>query len=447
VELCVGELAPKPMRRDKDGKTIHRSTEKKQARGSDQRAQKSKRNIAVLRGLLFFFIILAGGITGGLSYFAIREHQYKIMRADFKNSVDDHYGSLTELLEVQMNLNLQFAAEIGLTCPSLSDWPNCAISSKELVVRSHSLLEISEINQFVVSPIVRPEERINFEAFALNYYKTDGGYPNGTGASGIFDLGPDFSTVRSPNHTNPEVSQHDILVPILMVSDIPKSSLFLLNSYSNPLIRNVMDAVLDCANSSVAMESHDDRVIQHHCTSTTDHTPASVTEYSGVTFTPLVPINDPTVIVGFIGAVFSWQAALSTTHHQDFDFQCELQSSTHPESRKYLVHNGIAEEIKEIKTYDSSNFLFSKPLKETYSLQVSGLFNSDTLHTITYYSTSESPSDLLATIACVSCVIVTLVISMIFVIFNILISRETAAANMLLDCKRTYVRFISHEIR
>jgi hypothetical protein len=412
----------------------------------EEKSQKSQRKIAILRGLLLFFIILAGGLTGGLSYFAIREHQYKIMRSHFERSVEDHYGSLAELFDVQVHLNLQFATEFGLACPSESDWPNCAIPSQEIMARSHSLLEISEINQFVVSPIVLPEKRASFEAFALDYYTTDGGYPDGTGTSGIFDLDSNFSPVKSPNHTNPEVSQHDFLVPILMVSDIPKSSHFLLNSYSSPLIMNVMDDVLNCANTSHHIEYQNESSIQHHCTATTDHTPSRISEYSGLIFTPLVPINDPMKVVGFIGAVFSWQAIISASRIKDFDFQCELRSSERDEGHRYLIHNGIAKEIDEIKTYDHSSSIFSKPLKKTYTLETVGI-SSNTVYTITYYSTSEAPSDQFATFACVSCVIVTLVISVIFVIFDILISRETAAANMLLDSKRTYVRFVSHEIR
>lgn len=415
------------------------------------RTKKAQKNLLILRGLLFFALMLAGGLSGGLSYYFIRKYQNDKAKRRFITMIEDHSRSLQKLLHLQLHLNIQVATAFELACPSSSDWPNCAMPFQEFYSRTRSLLPVSAVTQFVFLPIVRPENRSSFEEFALNYYATDGNYPNGTGYSvagaGIYNFDEYGVPFKSPNHTDPNTSKHDFLIPIFLKTKLPGTEDFLYNPYSQPYLRDMVDGILDCANrthasSGVGMgmgTTTDPYVIQHQC-STSFHLPDPISsEYPALVVTPVFSNNDPSSVVGFTAAVFSWEDAMVASTYQEFEFQVSIDCAHCSNPRTYHV--------KHDKAVQTDHINKNQQLKRSFTLRPEASSEASDFFTISYYSSHESPSQFFPIVTCLCCVGVTCTISLIFFGYLILSDRESLATNMLLDSKRTYVRFISHEIR
>jgi hypothetical protein len=403
----------------------------------NSRTKKSQKNLLILRCLLFFALMVAGGLSGGLSYYFIRKYQNDKAKRHFNTMIEDHSRSLQKLLHLQLYLNIQVATAFELACPSSSDWPNCAMPFQEFYSRTRSLLPVSAVTQFVFLPIVRPENRSSFEEFALNYYETDGKYPNGTGYSvagaGIYNFDEDGTAFRTPNHTDPNTSKHDFLTPIFLKTKLSGTEDFLYNPYSQPYLRDMVDDILDCVNRTQA--SSEPYVIQHLC-STSFHLPDPVSsEYASLVITPIFSGS----VVGFTLAVFSWEDALVATPYQEFEFQVSIDCTHCSNARSYHV--------KHDKAVQTDHINKNQQLKGSFTLRPEASSKASDFFTISYYSSNESPSQFFPIVTCLCCVGVTCTISLIFFGYLVLSDRESLATNMLLDSKRTYVRFISHEIR
>jgi hypothetical protein len=404
-------------------------------------ASKSAKETSFLRVLLLITLTVTGLTAGGLCYYFIRHSQKRYYESEFFGMVNDHFKSTKNSFKLLLQANVAVATSVGETCPSASDWPNCEIASRELMSRTAMLSTLSGVMVFTVSPIVRPENRKSFEQFAAAYYERDGGYPEGAGSSGIYRF--DGTTrVRSPNHTDPSTHRHDILVPFLsssvpqLFSSPPFS--FLSDSYDDPTVRPSIDEVLDCVNATTPSD-------YNSCSTITTFLRSPIT-FSSVG-TPITPRNDPETVVGFTGATFTWEALFSTTLQHDFDFQFSIQSTSSPTVLTFKIKDGVALATTEISHASPSSDGFWKQSSKSFVLNPEDIFVTESKYTITYYSSTTAPSPLLGVIAGLCCVGITLIISTIFVVFNTLMSRAATEASMLLDSKRTYVRFVSHEIR
>ena len=395
--------------------------------------------IPFVRVLLLITIALAGIISSTLSYYFIRKDQTQHEKAHFEGLVHDHFRGVQSSFNQQLQANIQVATLLGWACPLASDWPNCAISSKQFESLTRTLSSMTQIPLFVVAPIVRPTNRHSFEEFAMNYFETDGAFPNGTGWSdfgfGIFDYDQENNRTQSPNHTDPTTSVHNILVPMLY-SSLISADYYLANTYTDPVFQSPIDKVLDCVNQSAA----------NNCSSISDFIPLQLSKVSSIV-TPIFPAHQPKTIVGFSGALFSWETFLSISKTHDFNFQCSIKSSTSSTVRTYSIKNGIAQESSGIVHYSPSADKFWHQSKNSLTLNPDGIVSSDVQYTITYYSSNDDPSKIFAVIASISCLGITLLISIIFSGFNTLMETEERETNLLLDSKRTFVRFVSHEIR
>jgi hypothetical protein len=416
-----------------------RSSKETSGPGTTPHSSNSENKISFLRILLLISLSLTGFCTGGLCYDFIRKYQTLFVEEHFEAMVNDHFKSTEKSFAIQLRANVALATTIALVCPTTSDWPNCDAPSRDVISRTASFSAMSGVLLFTLSPIVRPEDRQSFEEFAAHYYATDGGYSN---SSGYTDLGTEIyhvdgiSRVRAPNHSDPSTHRHDILVPLLYTS-VPSYDYFLADTYEDPTIRPTLDEVLDCVNST-SPGNH------HACSAITTLIPTD--DYLAIA-SPIMPVDDPTTVVGFSGALISWQALFSTAVQHDFDFQCSIQSDASPIVRSFTINGGVAHATAGITHFPPSYDGYWKQSKLSFVLKPGNILTKDTIYTVTYYSSSDSPSPIFAVAAGLSCLGITLIISMIFVFFNTLIARAALEASMLLDSKRTFVRFVSHEIR
>jgi hypothetical protein len=391
---------------------------------------KSEQESSFLRVLLLLTITLTGLVAAGLCYYFIRNYQTLFYESQFFGMISDHFKSTKKSFGLLLQANVAVATALATACPSASQWPNCSIPSLEFSSRTSPLSSMSGVLIFAVTPIVRPEKRKSFEAFAADYYSKDGGYPPGTGSIGIYHL-DGVTPVRSPNHTDPSLHRRDIFVPFLYTS-VPFT--YLADAYNDPTLGPTLDEILDCVDDNT----------HESCSTTTTFIPSS--PFSGIG-TPIKPINDPDTVVGFAGATFAWETLFSTAVQHDFNFQCSIKSESSSLVKTFTITNGVARETTAISHPSPSFDGFWKQSSRSFVLNPDGILVTKSKYTITYYSSDTAPSPKFAVIAGLCSLGITFLISMIFVVFNTLISQAALEASMLLDSKRTYVRFVSHEIR
>jgi hypothetical protein len=408
-----------------------------------------QQKIYLLKSILLLIIVTAGGLTGGLSYYFIRDYQSKFYNEGFDNMIQDSLLSIKESISIKLQVNIQLSIALGLACPTTAHWPNCAISSQEFIDRTHSLMTISHLDSFLYLPIVTPESRSSFESFALKYFQEDGNYPNGTGFSpagpGIYSYSTEMSHVISPDHTN--TSDYDILVPILQLTDVAnQSALLLYDAHSDAAMGRAVDDSLDCVSDTISEQGGNQLFFaQSRCGALTDYIPTFNSKSSAIGV-PIFPSRNQTEVVGFTGALFSWASVLSSTSRIDSSFFCKIESANSDVDLLFEVTRGhVTEKQKEPSPAHQKASGFDRHLKKSFVLNDS--FPGSTVYTITYYSTEDPPAHYLAMISCLCCIVVSIFISLSFELFNAIIKREADGTNQLLDSKRVFVRFVSHEIR
>ena len=194
--------------------------------------------------------------------------------------------------------------------------------------------------------------------------------------------------------------------------------------------------------------------IVQRCTSVTDFiqlvsdakpSPASII------YTPVLPYNVNTTVVGMNTIIFNWESILATSNDfGDRSVDCEVETSvsgsTLSRSTFELSSRGAAYKENGINGGSGkwNNDLISAKL--TYGTELATNVEY-TLHfrpTRDFYNSFHSQTPLWASAVCVA---ITFVISVMFMIYNLLVKREALENKMLLDSKRVFVRFISHEIR
>jgi hypothetical protein len=403
--------------------------------------------ISTLRIILLICIAIAGCTSGWLSYYFIRSNQYRLYKQDFDNSSLDSFESVKESLLVKLQLNTQVALGFGLACPTKLQWPHCSVSSEEFVDRTSSLTVVTQNSQFALLPIVPSSDQHSFEKFAVDKYQSDVGYPPGAGSFGIYSFDQNFNPIPVSNLT--KSGHYDILVPVFQLSNISTGADgLLLDTHSDPVLGGMLEQVLDCVSensqSSLAVSS-DRKQIQTHCSALTDFIPM-LNLRSSVIGTPIFAYHEPDVVVGFAGTMFTWESVLLVSSRLDSTFQCVIESSTSPVKLMYSVRDGMVKEISHLDHLPPSDGYFDDYLKRSFDMNLEHL-TSQSQYTLTYYSSKRPPSKVMAIAASVSCVGVAILITVIFELFNFLSKREIREAKTLLDSKRIFVRFISHEIR
>lgn len=145
-------------------------------------------------------------------------------------------------------------------------------------------------------------------------------------------------------------------------------------------------------------------------------------------------------MVGFAASEFTWESMITSTILPNSEFDCIIESST--QKLYFSIANGVVREIR------PSNIASSEAipdLKKTFTLGAA--LRGQSHYTITYYPVVKGPSPYLAVIVFVSCVGMAALITGIFATFNHLVTQVVDETKGLLNSKRVFVRFVSHEIR
>jgi signal transduction histidine kinase len=403
--------------------------------------------IGLFRFLLAVSLVVSGALSATSSYLFIANYEDELYTEEFHSIVDDIYKSVEDGIDQKVDIMVHFSSLMGYLCPHSSNWPNCSVPSSSFSTLTTSLVDAGSSRSMGAAPLVRLDQKASFEKFAYDFFKTDGGYPNGTGYSSFGKgISKKVNGVSVPDLTgNNNCSVYsNIFFPIFEVSDIPNNYRgVMFNMHSEHSRSQAIDASMNC---SIEFGSEN----LGHCTSITDviqlvsdkkPSPASVM------YTPIFPTYDNNSFVGVATLIFNWVELLTFDLPFGSSVYCILETKT-------VKHVFFLESNRAVYVGEDSSIDLSEKTDHFLSASRIVIQQADLL-TTTEYKLKFIPHvefynqyhSWLPLIACVACLLIISIISIIFSLFDFFTKREAAKNVALLDSKRIFVRFISHEIR
>jgi signal transduction histidine kinase len=417
-----------------------------QPRQEDGKTTNNK--ICFFRCSLVVSLLLFGALAASSSYIFIHEYEDRLYHEEFDSISNDISVSVDKGLSIKMDLLTHISSLMGFLCPQNISWPNCSLPSATYHSLTSPLLSAGDARTIGVGPVLRLDQKRQFEEFAYDYFKADGGYPSGTGLSpfkGIYKK--DSSDHRIPDLTgdNNFSSYSQLFVPVFLVSDLPNNYKGIMFNMHSEIVRSqAIDATLNCTKSPGV------EVSSSRCTSITDviqlvsdrrPSPASII------FSPIFPSQDNQTLVGLSVIIFNWANLLAFEIPFGCSIYCILMTNT--VEHIFLLHGKTAtylgsEMTEKITSTFASDYRFKRTVIQRNELLTSTEYS---LKFIPHQNFSREYHSFLPTLACVVCSLIVLIISAFFVLFDFFSKREAAKNAALLDSKRIFVRFISHEIR
>jgi len=167
---------------------------------------------------------------------------------------------------------------------------------------------------------------------------------------------------------------------------------------------------------------------------------------AGLLFQPIYPFHDPTTLVGFATTSIHWQEVLESVV-PDYVSGLTCIVSTDTASYTYQIVNGIPELVGDGDLHDERYTDYARNV--TLNEIMTGSTTS-AVYTLTVYPTDEmflafSTNSPLAVALGFFAVIAA--VAFIFFAYDYLMRREAHKRNEVMEMKRKFVRFISHEIR
>jgi len=421
------------------------------------RAKAVARSKSVLmgRGIFVTFLIIVAIVLGYLAFYFLEKAEDNLMT--------QQYGAMmTRALQVTRSLatnKLQHGTMVmtqvaAYSWPSAASWPFVWIDGYWKIVEN--VLPTSCYTGIHLAPIVQPgTEAEEFEAFAYNKFRETFGDDTEMGnrshfGEGIWVYDKSIDSPDNRYHDTTGVSIHgspyEILVPKLQHA-LVDSPYVMMNVHGFHRQGEALDAVINCT------KFERDTNTTHNCQAVSAFNPPKQHSQQGpfgFIASPIFPANDPDTLVGFIfGAVF-WSEVMEEMFPEsvtgiDCVFSTDYQNEYEAYTYKIVDGSGIylGPGDQHDRAYDS--FERSEELLD-YSTMASG----SAIYRTTCYPnsvfkqkyTTNKPWGM-----AVAAAGIIVFVSMLFFIYDRCVRSEFNAKKDLLEAKRQFVRFVSHEVR
>ncbi|KAL3906621.1 MAG: hypothetical protein SGILL_009195, partial [Bacillariaceae sp.] len=424
--------------------------------------QTTSRNMQYGRYLFVVVLLVAAAVLGYGAYTLMDSAQTQ-MASDRFDSISERAVSLAQyVMEEKKRAADALALAVGSAHANASAWPNVAMDGYSDIATS--LRSITD-GSLSFCPIVEPggEEQESFESFAYDLFAKEG-FPEEAGESafgrGVFSYG----TGESGNETYADGRFHitsgwtyhnsskKILVPFLQ-SDYGMHSALMLNVHFEHRRAAVIDAIIDCAQERERAGDYRD------CGSITEMmwsaTQAADVEDgpAGLMMIPIYPRLDNTTLTGFIVVKQLWGDLMRHTFEPSVSGIDVIFHSDDDSAHAFHITAGEVEYVGPGWDHHEKNAKFQM---RDVKLNGNIFTNSTVSYHMDIYSTQEfvetagsfgqSDSNVPVT-ACVVAVGIMLFTSLLFVLYDNWVRKIFNAKKKLLDAKRQFVRFISHEVR
>ncbi|KAG7369705.1 PAS domain containing protein [Nitzschia inconspicua] len=413
---------------------------------------------------LFVLVLLVAAAVLGFGAYHIMDSAQTQMASDRFDSISDRALSVAQyVLEEKKRATDALALMMGSAHPNANvGWPMVALEGYEQIASSLGIVTNGSLS---FCPIVIPgaEEQRLFEEFAYDLFEKNG-FPPNTGISnfgkGIFSFGTgefgnetwDDGRFHITSGWTYHNSSNNILVPFLQSEYGPHPSL-MLNIHFEHNRAAAIDGIIKCSEERALTRDY------RECGYMTDlmwsatvagEVPAGP---AGLMISPIYPRLDNTTLTGFIVTKQIWGDLLRYTFEPGVSgiyvvLYTENYAHTYRVTAGQIEYVGPGWEyhnpdakFKVTKTRINDRFFANQSIgyyMDLYSsqefMEIAGSFGNDNISNV-------------PVAVCVAAVCIMLFTSLLFVLYDYWVQNEFNSRKRLLDAKRQFVRFISHEVR
>jgi signal transduction histidine kinase len=422
-------------------------------------AWEPKFRILVSRRLIVAGMCLAALLSGSFTYLTIHAEEKE-------RSNDDRYNSLSKFGLHNLKNNFHVKKEVLSTLsksvsyyhPNISDWPNVVVPGFYDSVASAALT--ANLSSIGMVPIVVPEKLQSYESFIQKYVQSEPAFPPDTGEQhfgfGVYSYDRVDGSIYREITGEMENSTKIYITPqyqILFTKDITHERVGL-NVRSIPAASLAMDDIIECSQLYQYKEASQQCAMLLHANPLPRPTAVNpnpvVENYRVMLMFPIYLNQNSSNLVGFLGGVINWDLMLGEALPDDvtgldwviddghtkftytfrdggihFTGQGDLHDKQYDtKARSALLYNGYGGASVDpclVTVYPTDSF---------YASQLRG---SSSFGMPLYVSVVSS----LVIFACV----------IVFWLYDLLVRREHGRQEQALHTKRTFVRFVSHEVR
>jgi len=413
-------------------------------------ATRRSRSVLMGRGVFIFVLLVVAIVLGLLAYYFLNKAQLKLVSEQYTSMTGRALGITRELATNKLMHGTMVMSQVAaFAYPNAASWPYVWIDGYWKIV--DNVVPTSCYTGIHLAPIVQPYESADFETFAYNKFAETFGEDTEMGnrshfGKGVWVQDSSIDSVDNRYHDTTGVSIHgspyDILTPKLQHA-LVDSPYVMMNVHGFRRQGEAMDAVINCTKFERTENS------TNNCQAVSAFNPPkmhSQTGPFGFIATPIFPDNDPDTLVGFIfGAVF-WSEVMADMFPKDVvGIDCVFHTSD--EFYTYTIRDGSGEYKGEGDLHDPA---YDEHIMEEQLLPSSDMAAGSAVYTTACYPNKEFAAKYTSDAplwSSLSAVFIIVFVALSFFVFDSCVRREFDAKKDLLEAKRQFVRFVSHEVR
>jgi hypothetical protein len=421
----------------------------------------SAKKVWTSRAIFLIFLFGIAVVLGYVSHRLLTDSEQRLARGHFDEIAD---RALDTALAITLRRRLaakSVATTIAYTFSDTSSWPNASMPSFEAI--ASGVMETTGNRATVgVCTLVTPNQLASFEDYFYNVaFKTiNPNYPDDVGMrdfdgdgvleEGVFGYDAGFQMYRETDGKAWWNSTYDIMCPFTMHS--AGSPILMYNIHSFKEIGQGIDDVINCVNNRSDEVVNNETLDLSDCAMMTDMFPtfkSDGTSNGPNTFViqPVYPANDPSSLTAIVTSGVIWTPLLEGLFTADVDgIDIVLQTDT--KTFTYHIHSGLAS-LKGEGALNDPNYS-----KHAHSIDLDhseSSFNSTSVHykvTLypddSFFEAYSTNNPWMATLVIVFSVVLT---ALFFLTYDFFVQQEFLAKQAILEAKRLYVRYVSHEVR
>lgn len=408
------------------------------------------KSVLMGRGVFVFILVVVAIVLGCLGYIGLHQSEVDLYEKQWNSMMSRALEVTRSLATNKLQHGTMVMSQIAaFEWPNAESWPYVWVDGYWKIVEN--VLPTSIYTGIHLAPIVQPEQAAEFEEYAYGMFKETFGNDTQMGAyshfgEGIWVQDPSIDTEDNRYHDTTGVSIHgspyEILAPKLQHA-LGDSPYVMMNVHGFRRQGEAVDAVIDCTKFERNANT------THNCQAVSEFNPPKMHSQVGpfgFICSPVFPANDPDTLVGFIfGAVF-WGEVMEDMFPKDVvGVDCIFHTET--ESHTYEIFEGSAQWKG---TGDFHDPKYDKYKRERELLDPLTMASGSAKYTTTCYPNDkfiDSYTTNAPVVIAICAVLIIAFVSLLFFVYDRCVRKEFDAKKDLLEAKRQFVRFVSHEVR
>lgn len=413
-------------------------------------ASARSKSVLMGRGVFVVILVIVAIVLACVGYLGLRRSEVKLYERQWDSMMSRALEVTRSLATNKLQHGTMVMSQIAaFEWPNAESWPYVWIDGYWKIVEN--ILPTSIYTGIHLAPLVQPDQGEEFEQYAYGMFKETFGNDTTMGAysdfgEGIWVQDASIDTIDNRYHDTTGVSIHgspyEILVPKLQHA-LGDSPYVMMNVHGFRRQGEAIDAVINCT------KFERDANTTHNCQAVSEFNPPKLGGDKGpfgFICSPVFPANDPDTLVGFIFGAVYWYEVMQDMFPRDVrGVDCVFHTET--ESHTYEIYDGSA---LWKGTGDFHDPKYDKYKREEPLLDPLTMAAGSAKYTTTCYPNDkfiDTYRTNAPTFVAIGALLIIAFVSLLFFVYDTCVRKEFDAKKDLLEAKRQFVRFVSHEVR